>query len=55
MTVIPEKPIQEQILDLEDTIQFLEKLWLDDPSIQNEIDSDEWQEFMEKVYDGFAN
>ncbi len=53
-TVIPEKPIREQILDLEDTIQFLEKLWLDDPSIQNEIDSTEWQQFIQKVYDSFS-
>ena len=52
-TVVPDKSAREQLIDLEDTIQFLEKLWLDDPSVRQEIDPDEWQQFMDKVYDGF--
>lgn len=52
-TIVPEITIQEQIIDLKDTIQFLERLWLDDPSIQQDIDPDEWQQFMQKVYDSF--
>jgi hypothetical protein len=50
MSVAPEKPICEQIIDLKDTIQFLERLWLEDDSIRTEIDSGEWRQFMEKVY-----
>jgi parallel beta-helix repeat protein len=49
----PPKPIREQIIELKDTIQFLERIWLNDPLIQNEIDPAEWQRFMDKVYDGF--
>jgi hypothetical protein len=52
-TITPEKPIREQILDLKDTIQFLEKLWLNDPSVRQEIDADEWRQFMRKVNDSF--
>jgi hypothetical protein len=51
--VTAEKPIREQILDLKDSVQFLERIWLNDPSIRNEIDPSEWQQFMDKVYDGF--
>jgi hypothetical protein len=49
-TIIPEIPIWEQIIELKDTIQFLERIWLDDPSIRDEIDPSEWQQFMDKVY-----
>ncbi len=52
-SITPEKSVKEQILDLEDTIQFLKKLWLDDPSIHQEIHADEWEEFMQRVYDSF--
>ncbi len=46
----PEKPIREQVLELKDTIQFLENLWLNDSSIREEIDASEWQRFMNEVY-----
>jgi hypothetical protein len=49
--VIIEKPINEQIIELKDTIQFLERLWLNDPTIQQEIDAGEWQQFIRKVQD----
>jgi uncharacterized repeat protein (TIGR01451 family) len=52
-TIMPEKPIREQILELKDTIQFLEEIWLNDPSVRQEIDADEWQQFIRKVYDSF--
>lgn len=52
-TVTPEIPLREQILELKDTIQFLEKLWLNDPSVRQEIDPDEWKIFMDKVYESF--
>lgn len=48
--VIEEKSIEEQILDLEDTIDFLEQIWLDEPDLQQEISSEDWQEFMDSVY-----
>jgi hypothetical protein len=46
----PPKPIREQILEMKDNIQFLERLWLEDESIQQEIDPGEWQRFMKEVY-----
>jgi hypothetical protein len=53
LSIAPEKSIQEQIIDLKDTVQFLERIWLNDPSIRQEIDADEWEQFMRKVYDSF--
>jgi hypothetical protein len=47
---VEQKPIHEQIVDLRDTVSFLEKLWLEDSSIQQEINADEWQRFMKEVY-----
>jgi hypothetical protein len=47
----PEKSICEQIFDLEDCIELLEKIWLEDPYIQQEIDPDDWKEFMDTVYE----
>ncbi len=49
---VPEKPIDEQILDLKEIIEFLEKICLEDPYIQKEIDPDDWKKFMDAVYDG---
>jgi hypothetical protein len=43
-------PVHEQIVDLRDTVSFLEKLWLEDDSIQQEIDTGEWQRFMKEIY-----
>ena len=33
-------------------IEFLEKIWLEDPYIQKEIDPDDWKKFMDAVYEG---
>ena len=49
---IPEPTIEEQILALEDCIELLEKLWLEEPGIQQEIDPETWKEFMDSVYLG---
>lgn len=49
---VPEKSIAGQVLDLEDCIKLLEKIWMEDPYIQQEIDSYVWKEFMDAVYDG---
>jgi hypothetical protein len=53
--ITAEKPIREQIIELKDTVQFLERLWLTDDSIQQEIDTGEWREFMEKVYQSMGD
>ena len=59
-TVIPaeagiqEKSIEEQIIDLKDAIGFLEALWLEDEQIQKEIQVDDWQEFMNAVYNSLT-
>ena len=29
---------------------YLEKLWLEDPYIQQEVDADNWRDFMDVVY-----
>jgi hypothetical protein len=44
--------IEEQILSLEDCIELLEKLWLEEPDIQQEIDPADWKTFMDAVYQG---
>lgn len=53
--VQPEKPIGEQIAELQNSIEFLESLWNQDPTIQQEIDSEGWQEFMEALYQSMAD
>lgn len=45
------KSIEQQILDLEEIIKFLEEIWLEDTYIQEEIDPDDWKKFMDAVYD----
>ena len=41
----------EQLGDLVNIVGQLETIWLDDPNIQQEIDSTDWQEFMDALYD----
>jgi hypothetical protein len=48
--VVEEKSVQEQILDLASAIVFLERIWLEEPDIQAEISKDDWQKFMDAVY-----
>ena len=49
---VEEKSITERILSLEDCIELLENIWLEDPYIQQKIDSYDWKKFMDAVYDG---
>jgi len=49
--LVEEKSMEEQILDLEGSIVLLEKIWLEDPSIQKGINPDNWKEFMDSVYE----
>jgi hypothetical protein len=48
--IVVEKSIVEQILDLESVIKFLEQIWMEDDQIQQEIDPQAWQEFIDSVY-----
>ncbi len=49
-SVQSEPTIEEQILSLKDSIEFLEKLWLEEPDIQQEIDADDWKAFIDAVH-----
>jgi hypothetical protein len=55
LSVVEEKSVQEQIGDLAKTIILLEKLWLEEPDIQQQIDPEIWQRFMEAVYGDMLN
>ncbi len=48
--VVEQKSVQKQILGLAATIVSLEQLWLEEPDIQQQIDPEKWQRFMEAVY-----
>ena len=48
--IVQEKSAEEQILDLATAIVFLEQLWFEEPDIQQEINADDWQRFMDAVY-----
>ena len=47
---VQEKTTQEQILDLAFAVVQLETLWLEEPDIQQQINPEKWQRFMEAVY-----
>ena len=47
---VQEKTTQEQILDLAFAVVQLKTLWLEEPDIQQQIDPEKWQRFMEAVY-----
>jgi hypothetical protein len=51
--LLPQKASYEQRLDLANIIWKLESLWLTEPDIQQEIDSGDWQRFMEALYYNF--
>ena len=42
-----EKTIAEEILSLKNCIKLLEKIWLEDARLQQEIDTDGWREFID--------
>ena len=48
---VSEPSALEQLGDLVNIVGQLETIWLDDPNIQQEIDSADWQEFMDVLYD----
>lgn len=48
--LVEEKSVQEQMLELASAIMFLERIWLEEPDLQQEINAEDWQEFMDAVY-----
>jgi hypothetical protein len=51
---VEEKSIEEQILDLQGSIEFLEQIWTEEPDIQQEMDPNDWKEFMDSVYQSLS-
>jgi uncharacterized repeat protein (TIGR01451 family) len=51
--VLPEESSYQQRFDLANIIWKLESLWLTEPDMQQEIDSGDWQRFMEALYYNF--
>ncbi len=47
---VEEKTAEQQILDLEEIVEFLEKIWLEEPDIQEAVDPEAWKDFMDAVY-----
>jgi hypothetical protein len=45
----PELSVEEQIADLQDSIELLESIWNEDADIQQIIDPNDWQQFMDSV------
>ena len=42
--------LARQYVALEDMVVYLEQLWAEDPYIQQEVDADNWRDFMDVVY-----
>jgi hypothetical protein len=54
MKEIPsETSIQQQIIDLQQSITFLEEIWMTDDLIRQEISEEDWQAFMNALYESF--
>ena len=47
---VPKGSTSERLADLVNIVGQLETIWLADPSIQQEIDGGDWQQFMEALY-----
>jgi len=52
---IPEKSLQKQRVELAVMIAQLEILWLTEPDIQKAINPDDWNRFMNSVYQGLSD
>jgi hypothetical protein len=53
--VVEEKSIEQQILTLQDTITFLDQIWLEEPNLQREINSEDWKAFVDAVYQSLSD
>lgn len=49
--VVEEKTIEEQYTEIQEISTFLENLWNEDPTVQEEIDEQQWTDFMNQIYD----
>ncbi len=45
-----EKTIEEQYTDIQEIADFLEVLWYEDPTVREEIDEQQWADFMNHIY-----
>ncbi len=52
---VQQKSVQEQMFDLATAIVFLEQIWLEDPQVQQEIDTQTWQDFMDALYQNLTD
>jgi hypothetical protein len=50
-----EESIEQQILNLQDTIAFLDQLWLEEPDIRREINAKDWQNFIRAVHHSLSD
>ncbi len=49
-TLQPELSVQEQIVQLQESLVFLAQIWLEEPDLQQEINAEDWQAFMDAIY-----
>jgi subtilisin family serine protease len=42
--------VEDQLQNAQEVVEFLEKLWLEDPEIQYQIDTQQWTDFMTQIY-----
>lgn len=52
---VQEKTVQGQMLELASTIVFLEQIWLEEPDLHQEISAEDWQEFMDAIYQNLSD
>lgn len=51
LSVAKEPTLEEQLINIKEVIDFLEKLWLEDSELQEQMDEKQWDEFMKAVYE----
>lgn len=49
--IIEEKSIEEQFIEIQEIATWLEILWSEDESVRQEIDAQQWADFMKQIYD----
>jgi hypothetical protein len=48
-----EPTLEEQLVNMQDMIDFLENLWLEDAEVREQIDEQQWEKFMKAIYEWF--
>jgi hypothetical protein len=51
----PEATVEEQIFQLQDAIAFLEQIWLEEPDLQQEISTEDWQAFLDTIHQNLVD